>query len=84
MCTGLRRLIFYKKHPDSDWENYGYSASSAMSGSGSGTNLQGFTYVLLCECYNLQESHLATACTIVDQLRARCCGYTALYVNAEL
>lgn len=40
-----------------------------------------FTYVLICECHSLKESHLTIACSIIDQLRARCCGYSGLYIN---
>ncbi|XP_076311404.1 uncharacterized protein LOC143225589 isoform X1 [Tachypleus tridentatus] len=39
---------------------------------------RGITYVLLCECAALME-RVTEACVFVDQLRARCCGYTALY-----
>ncbi|XP_028968645.1 uncharacterized protein LOC100908614 [Galendromus occidentalis] len=38
----------------------------------------GITYVLLCECPRIMD-YLTEACVLVDQLRARCCGYTALY-----
>lgn len=38
----------------------------------------GITYVLLCECPTLMD-YVPEACVLVDQLRARCCGYTALY-----
>lgn len=38
----------------------------------------GITYVLLCECPSLMD-YVPEACVLVDQLRARCCGYTALY-----
>ncbi|XP_049511795.1 LOW QUALITY PROTEIN: uncharacterized protein LOC119463948 [Dermacentor silvarum] len=38
----------------------------------------GITYVLLCECPTLMD-YVSEACVLVDQLRARCCGYTALY-----
>lgn len=68
MCVGLRRLIFLKRaFIEDEKDEYGGS--------------YGFTYVLLCECFNLRESYLASACTTIDQLRARCCGYSALYVN---
>lgn len=40
------------------------------------------TYVLLCECFSLKESLLTSACSVIDQLRARCCGYSALYINS--
>ena len=39
------------------------------------------SYVLLCECLSLSESILTSVCAVIDQLRARCCGYSALYVN---
>ena len=45
------------------------------------TIFTGFTYVLLCECFNLKESYIASVCTTIDQLRARCCGYSALYLT---
>lgn len=45
------------------------------------TIFTGFTYVLLCECYNLKETYIASVCTTIDQLRARCCGYSALYLT---
>lgn len=38
----------------------------------------GITYVLMCECSALVE-HVTEALVFVDHLRARCCGYTALY-----
>ncbi|GFY06374.1 uncharacterized protein TNCV_3651611 [Trichonephila clavipes] len=38
----------------------------------------GITYVLMCECSTLVE-HVTEALVFVDHLRARCCGYTALY-----
>ncbi|XP_064490212.1 uncharacterized protein LOC135401634 [Ornithodoros turicata] len=38
----------------------------------------GITYILLCECPTLMD-YVPEACVLVDQLRARCCGYTALY-----
>lgn len=40
-----------------------------------------FTYVLICELFNLRDELLPTTCAIIDCLRARCCGYTALYIN---
>ncbi|XP_076324177.1 uncharacterized protein LOC143232507 isoform X2 [Tachypleus tridentatus] len=42
----------------------------------------GITYILLCECATLME-RVTEACVFVDQLRARCCGYTALYRIVE-
>lgn len=42
----------------------------------------GITYILMCECINLLD-HVTVACGFVEQLRARCCGYTALYKSAE-
>ena len=66
MCVGLRRMIFLKRTKQFREEYVGN---------------YGFTYVLLCECFNLRESYIASACTTIDQLRARCCGYTALYIN---
>jgi hypothetical protein len=41
------------------------------------------SYVLLCECHSLKESILTSVCAVIDQLRARCCGYSALYVNCS-
>ncbi|GIY35641.1 uncharacterized protein CEXT_592141 [Caerostris extrusa] len=38
----------------------------------------GITYVLMCECSALVQ-HVTEALVFVDHLRARCCGYTALY-----
>lgn len=42
------------------------------------------SYVLLCECVSLSESILTSVCAVIDQLRARCCGYSALYVNCSV
>lgn len=42
----------------------------------------GITYVLMCECTSLMD-YVTEACCFVDQLRARCCGYTALYRVAD-
>lgn len=42
------------------------------------------SYVLLCECLSLSESILTSVCAVIDQLRARCCGYSALYVNCSV
>lgn len=42
------------------------------------------SYVLLCECLSLKQSILTSVCAVIDQLRARCCGYSALYVNCSL
>lgn len=41
------------------------------------------SYVLLCECLSLSESILTSVCAVIDQLRARCCGYSALYINCS-
>uniref|UniRef100_T1JCK5 DUF7153 domain-containing protein n=1 Tax=Strigamia maritima TaxID=126957 RepID=T1JCK5_STRMM len=38
----------------------------------------GITYVLLCECSSLMD-YVTEGCGFVEQLRARCCGYTGLY-----
>ncbi|XP_076363760.1 uncharacterized protein LOC143253570 isoform X1 [Tachypleus tridentatus] len=43
---------------------------------------QGITYVLLCECGELMD-YVTEACVYVDQLRARCCGYTAFFKVVE-
>lgn len=42
------------------------------------------SYVLMCECLSLSESILTSVCAVIDQLRARCCGYSALYVNCAV
>lgn len=42
------------------------------------------SYVLLCECLSLSEPILTSVCAVIDQLRARCCGYSALYVNCSV
>lgn len=72
MCIGLRRMMFLKRTLTD------LNEEILMMGP------FGFTYVLLCECFNLDQSHLASACTTIDQLRARCCGYSALYINYQL
>lgn len=53
-----------------------------MRSSNDGTPL--ISYVLLCECLTLSESILTSTCAVIDQLRARCCGYSALYINYSL
>lgn len=53
-----------------------------MRSSSDGTPL--ISYVLLCECLTLSESILTSTCAVIDQLRARCCGYSALYINYSL
>lgn len=40
------------------------------------------SYVLLCECTQLTETILTSVCAVIDQLRARCCGYSALYIDS--
>ncbi|RWS03000.1 hypothetical protein B4U79_08501 [Dinothrombium tinctorium] len=70
---GLRRLIFYKRH---DLHLLKLLDSSQVD-----NEIPIFTYVLICECFNLRESYLPSACSVIDQLRARCCGYSALYIN---
>jgi hypothetical protein len=42
------------------------------------------SYVLMCECLSLSEPILTSVCAVIDQLRARCCGYSALYVNCAV
>ena len=74
MCVGLRRLIFLKRCPDMYREDMVQSKVKP-------TIFTGFTYVLLCECFNLKETYIASVCTTIDQLRARCCGYSALYLT---
>ncbi|XP_075585932.1 uncharacterized protein LOC124490334 [Dermatophagoides farinae] len=78
-CVGLRRLIFLKRCPDMYREDLmtNHHQQSKMKP----TIFTGFTYVLLCECFNLKESYIASVCTTIDQLRARCCGYSALYLT---
>ena len=74
MCVGLRRLIFLKRCPDMYREDMVQSKVKP-------TIFTGFTYVLLCECFNLKDAYIASVCTTIDQLRARCCGYSALYLT---
>ena len=74
MCVGLRRLIFLKRCPDMYREDMVQSKIKP-------TIFTGFTYVLLGECYNLRGPYIASVCTTIDQLRARCCGYSALYLT---
>lgn len=74
MCVGLRRLIFLKRCPDMYREDMVQSKIKP-------TIFTGFTYVLLCECFNLKAEVIASVCTTIDQLRARCCGYSALYLT---
>ncbi|KAI1295478.1 hypothetical protein HDE_05355 [Halotydeus destructor] len=72
--VGLRRLLFYKRrdlhllkrHHNTEQDN---------------EEVPLITYVLVCECFTLRESQLTAACTVMDQLRARCCGYSGLYIN---
>lgn len=75
MCVGLRRLIFLKRCPDM------YREDMSVQNKIKPTIFTGFTYVLLCECFNLKEAYIASVCTTIDQLRARCCGYSALYLT---
>lgn len=74
MCVGLRRLIFLKRCPDMYRDDLEKSKLKP-------TIFTGFTYVLLCECFNLKDAYIASVCTTIDQLRARCCGYSALYLT---
>ena len=74
MCVGLRRLIFLKRCPDMYRDDMVQSKIKP-------TIFTGFTYVLLCECFNLKSEVIASVCTTIDQLRARCCGYSALYLT---
>ena len=74
MCVGLRRLIFLKRCPDMYREDMVQNKIKP-------TIFTGFTYVLLCECFNLKDAYIASVCTTIDQLRARCCGYSALYLT---
>lgn len=74
MCVGLRRLVFLKRCPDMYREDM-------VQGKVKPTIFNGFTYVLLCECFNLKAEIIASVCTTIDQLRARCCGYSALYLT---
>ncbi|RWS24849.1 hypothetical protein B4U80_08566 [Leptotrombidium deliense] len=72
-AIGLRRLIFFKRH---DLHLLKLLGRSQLD-----NEIPIFTYVLITECFNLRESYLPTACSVIDQLRARCCGYSALYIN---
>lgn len=96
--VGLRRIVFYKRHDLHLLKSKrstapGLHHSSSMDGpfelssSAGGTSSEGaplISYVLLCECLTLTESILTSACAVIDQLRARCCGYSALYINSSL
>ncbi|KPM03643.1 hypothetical protein QR98_0020760 [Sarcoptes scabiei] len=54
-CVGLRRLIFLKRCPDMYREDLINQQSKTKP-----TIFTGFTYVLLCECFNLKESLIAS------------------------
>lgn len=72
--VGLRRLIFYKRHD--------LHLLKSQKQQQDNHEIPLITYVLLCECFSLRESLLTQACAVIDQLRARCCGYSALYINS--
>lgn len=74
MSIGLRRLIFFKRHDLHLLKNFS-TAQSEMN------EIPIFTYVLMCEAFNLTNSQLPLVCSTIDQLRTRCCGYSGLYMN---
>lgn len=95
MSAGLRRLVFYKRHDlhllknrqNLDLLSSGGGEEHAQEEEDTGgleSEIPLISYVLLCECLTLSESILASVCAVIDQLRARCCGYSALYINYSL
>ncbi|XP_054156716.1 uncharacterized protein LOC128955101 [Oppia nitens] len=89
----LKRVKQQQPYRDLDYAGGGGGSGGGMGGMGGHHHPQqqqqhhhqhhthGFTYVLLCECFNLKVNTVASVCTTIDQLRARCCGYSALYIN---
>ena len=98
ISVGLRKLVFYKRHDLHLLKQRPAPDAGASLAAGEGSLFPSYnlpatrtaeetpliSYVLLCECLSLSESILTSVCAVIDQLRARCCGYSALYVNVAV
>uniref|UniRef100_T1KD92 DUF7153 domain-containing protein n=1 Tax=Tetranychus urticae TaxID=32264 RepID=T1KD92_TETUR len=69
MSIGLRRLIFFKRHDLHLLKSYSTPSEN---------EIPIFTYVLVCECFNLRDCHLAT---ITCNLFLYQENYTKLFID---